>query len=171
MSYVTAALATFENMFGTLDHLASKAQAAGGSDDLLHARLAEDMFPLENQFRVALNQVTQALVRLCELDVPFDEEPYTSFDEVRERLKAMQELVPQAKDAHWPAAEDTIEFTLPNGMAFAMQAHEYVRDWTLPNFYFHTSMVYALMRQSGMEIGKADLIPHMMRYFKAPANR
>ena len=170
MSYATAALATFDNMLATLDHLAAKAEASGMSDDLLQARLAVDMFPLENQFRVAVNQVAQALVRMGEADVAFDEEPYAAFAEVRERLQAMRSRVAQAQVAQWPAADQVVEFTLPNGMAFAMQAHEYMRDWTMPNFYFHTSMVYALLRQNGVTIGKADLIPHMMRYIaKAPA--
>ena len=170
MSYATAALATFDNMLATLDHLAAKAEAAGMSDDLLQAQLAEDMFPLENQFRVAVNQVAQALVRMGESDIPFDEDPYTAFAEVRARLQAMRSRVAQVQVAQWPAADQVVEFTLPNGMAFAMQAHEYMRDWTMPNFYFHTSMVYALLRHNGLAIGKGDLIPHMMRYIaKAPA--
>ena len=164
MSYATAALATFDHMLATLDHLAAKAQAAGMSDDLLQAQLAEDMFPLENQFRVAVNQVAQALVRMDESEIAFDEEPYTSFAQVRERLQAMRARVGEVQVTQWPAADQTVEFTLPNGMAFAMQAHEYMRDWTMPNFYFHTSMVYALLRHNGLAIGKGDLIPHMMRY-------
>jgi hypothetical protein len=168
MSYAIAALATFDNMLGTLDHLVSKAMAAGVSDDLLQAKLAEDMFPLESQFRIAINQTGTALARLTGAEIPTDDDAYTSIAEVRERLKAMRERVAQAKSADWPAADQMVEFTLPNGMAFAMQAHEYLRDWTMPNFYFHTSMVYGLLRANGLEIGKADLIPHMMRYFKAP---
>lgn len=168
MSYTTTAIATFDNMLSTLDHLASKAQAAGLSDDLLQARLAEDMFPLENQFRVAVNQVAQALIRLCDMEIPFAEKALTSFAEVRVMLQSMKDCVAEAKTAQWSEAEAMVDFTLPNGMTFAMQAHEYVRDWTLPNFYFHTSMAYALLRNSGLQIGKADLIPHMLKYAKAP---
>ena len=169
MSYATAAIATFDNMLKTLEHLVSKAKSAGMADDVLEARLAEDMFPLESQFRVAVNQVGMALARLSGTEIAADEEPYTSFAQVGERLKAMREHVGAAQVDSWPGAGETVEFTLPNGMSFAMQAHEYVRDWTMPNFYFHTSMAYGLLRHKGLEIGKADLIPHMMRYFKAPA--
>jgi len=169
MSYATAALATFTNMLGTLDHLASKAMAAGVSDDLLQARLAEDMFPLEQQFRVAMAQVIVALDRLGNLGIEsLDESAISSFAEARARIAAVRDMVANTDPATWPASGETVEFTLPNGMAFAMQAHEYVRDWTLPNLYFHTSMAYGLLRAGGLSIGKADFIGYMMRYMKQP---
>ena len=90
------------------------------------------------------------------------------FDEVRELLSSCQRWVAASSDAEWIKEDETVDFTLPNGMRFAMSAHEYVRDWTMPNFYFHTSMAYALLRHERLDIGKADLIPHMLRYAKAP---
>ena len=49
-----------------------------------------------------------------------------------------------------------------------MSAEEYVREFSLPNFYFHLSMAYAILRMKGLDIGKGDFIPHMAKYFKAP---
>lgn len=171
MSYATAALATFANMLGTLDHLVTKAISASLPDDLLQARLAEDMFPLEQQIRVAIAQVIVALDRLGNLGIEsLDESAISSWAEARSRIAAVREMVANTDPAAWPSSGDVIDFTLPNGMRFVMEAHEYVRDWTMPNFYFHTSMVYGLLRANGVQIGKADLIPHMLRYAKAPAS-
>ena len=50
-----------------------------------------------------------------------------------------------------------------------MQAHEYLRDWATPQFYFHLMTTYSLLRMAGVEVGKADYVPHMMKYLKTPA--
>ncbi|MBD3729989.1 MAG: DUF1993 family protein [Sphingomonadales bacterium] len=168
MSYSQDACATFSNMLGTLDHLAGKAEQAALGDDILAAKLAEDMFPLETQFRIAINQVILALVRTCGIEMPLDETPYGSLGEVRERLGALRKLVEDAGQRGWIAVESEVDFTLPNAMRFVMSAGDYLRDWTLPNFYFHTAMAYALLRRDGLQIGKADFLPHMMRYARAP---
>ncbi len=61
--------------------------------------------------------------------------------------------------------EDTeFDLALPNGMTFHFTIGEYLRDWNLPNFYFHTSIAYAIMRGASVPLGKADLIPHVGRY-------
>lgn len=169
MTYSRSACATFDNMFGTLQNLVAKAQAAGMGDDVLEAKLAEDMFPLESQFRVAINQVATALNRLCGSEIGLDEEAYISFAQIAERLTAIRAQIAGAGEEDWPAHDTEVDFTLPNGMRFVMTANEYIRDWTLPNFYFHTSLAYGLLRAHGLSIGKADFIPHMLKYAKAPA--
>ena len=169
MSYAAAALATFANMLGTLDHLAEKAQKAGFGDGLLAgARLAEDMFPLETQFRIAINQAYMALNRIWGMDIPLDETAYATFAEVRERLAAAKAQVAGAHTVEAPPAGQEIDMTLPNGMRFVMQAHEYLRDWTMPNFYFHSGTAYGLLRREGVDLGKADFMGFMKRYARAP---
>ena len=54
-------------------------------------------------------------------------------------------------------------------MAFAMRADEYLRDWALAQLYFHVVTAYAILRAKGLAIGKADFLPYMARYAKAPA--
>jgi hypothetical protein len=63
MSYASSARTVFVNLLVTLDHLVAKAREAGMADDVLAEKLTDDMFPLELQFRVALNQVLLALNR------------------------------------------------------------------------------------------------------------
>lgn len=169
MSYATAALATYTNMLGTLDHLVTKAEGHEKGEALLQARLAEDMFPLHTQIRFTLDQVVTALKRLGNLELASDDSDITSFAEAHKRIAAVRELVANTDPATWPASGDTVEFTLPNGMTFAMQAHEYCRDWTTPQFYFHLMAAYAILRAEGLAIGKIDYVGYMMRYMKQPA--
>ena len=90
MSYAHSARIVFANMLDTLDHLARKAQEANLGDDVLATKLTEDMFPLELQFRVALNQVLLALNQVVGKTVPLEETEYRSLAEVRERIAAVQ---------------------------------------------------------------------------------
>lgn len=164
MTYAPFAAATLANMLGTLDHLVGKAQAAGLGDEVLSARLTEDMFPLELQFRVAINQVLLALNQVGGRDAPLETETYRSLAEVRARIAAVKAVLEEAGPETWAPADATVDLTLPNGVRFVMTAEEDVRDWILPNFYFHVTMVYALLRDAGVEIGKMDFIPHMARH-------
>lgn len=169
MSYATAALATYANMLGTLDHIVTKAEGHEKGEALLQARLAEDMFPLATQIRFTLDQVVTALNRLGNLGLASDDNEITTFAEAHTRIAAARELVANTDPATWPASGETVEFTLPNNMTFVMQAHEYCRDWATPQFYFHLMAAYAILRAEGLAIGKIDYVGYMMRYIKQPA--
>ena len=169
MSYATAALATYANTLGTLDHLVSKAESHEKGEALLQARLAEDMYPLHTQIRFTIDQVVTALNRLGNVAHTADNSDITSFADAHARIAAAQALVAGTDPANWPASGDMVEFTLPNGMAFAMQAHEYCRDWATPQVYFHLMAAYAILRAEGLAVGKVDYVGYMMKYLKQPA--
>lgn len=168
MSYATAALATFANVLGTLDHLVGKAEGHEKGEALLQARLAEDMFPLHTQIRVTIDQIVTALKRLGSLELVSDDSDIASFAEAHDRIAAARALVAETDPASWPASGDMVEFTLPNNMTFAMQAHEYCRDWATPQVYFHLMAAYTILRAEGLAIGKIDYVGYMMRYMKQP---
>ena len=159
----------FANMLGTLDHLVAKADEAGMPDDVLAERLTEDMFPLELQFRVALNQVLLALNQVAGKTLPLDETAYGSLAEVRERIAAVRSRLDQADPEEWAEADTPVDLTLPNGVRFLMSSEEDILDWILPNFYFHVTMAYALLRNAGLTLGKMDFLPHMARHEVAKA--
>lgn len=169
MSYATAALATYANMLGTLDHLVTKASTHEKGEALLQARLADDMFPLHTQIRFTLDQVVTALKRLGAPEIASDESDITSFADAHARIASVQALVAATDPATWPGAGDTVEFDLPNGMGFVMQAHEYCRDWATPQLYFHAMAAYSILRAEGLAIGKADYVGYMMKYLRQPA--
>ena len=118
MDYADNAIVTFDNMIATLQHLVGKAQAAGMTDEVLGAKLAEDMYPLETQFRIAINQLILALGRIWHLDVPMDEQPYGSLDEVARQLSAVRERLAAARAKGAATDETPVDFTLPNAMRF-----------------------------------------------------
>jgi uncharacterized protein len=168
MSYAHSARMTFANMLGTLDHLVGKAQDAGMTDDVLAEKLTEDMFPLELQFRIALNQVLLALNQVAGKTVPLEEVAYPSLAEVRERIAAVRSQIDQMDSNEWRDAHAPVDLTLPNGIRFVMSSEEDIRDWIMPNFYFHVTMAYALLRNAGLAIGKMDFLQHMERH-KVPS--
>jgi hypothetical protein len=164
MSYAHSALTVFSNMLGTLDRLVGKAEEAGMADRVLAEQLTEDMFPLELQFRVALNQVLLALNQVGGKTVPLEETPYQSLAEVRERIAAVRSRIDQADPKEWAEPDAAVDLMLPNGVRFLMSSEEDIRDWIMPNFYFHVTMAYALLRKAGLAVGKMDFLPHMDRH-------
>jgi hypothetical protein len=164
MGYAHSAHVVFSDMLGTLDHLARKAQDAGMTDDVLGEKLTEDMFSLELQFRVALNQVLLGLNQVAGRLLPLEAQPYGSLAEVRERIDAVRRGLSEADPSEWAAGTDTVDLTLPNGVRLVMSAEEDIRDWILPNFYFHVTMAYALLRNAGLDLGKMDFLLHMRRH-------
>lgn len=164
MSYALSAHATFANMLGTLDHLVRKAQDAGMADEILGHKLTEDMFSLELQFRVALNQVLLALNQVAGMSLALEETTYRSLGEIRGRIEAVRSKLDQSDPVRWARADDPMGLTLPNGVRFMMSSEEDIRDWIMPNFYFHVTMAYALLRHAGLTVGKMDFLPHMARY-------
>lgn len=164
MSYAHSAQNVFVNMLETLDHLVGKAQDAGMTDDVLAAKLAEDMFPLELQFRVALNQVLLAVNQVAGKTVPLEEAAYRTLGEVRERVAAVRSHIYEADPTEWADADAVVDLTLPNGVRFLMSSEEDIQDWIMPNFYFHVTMAYALLRNAGLALGKMDFLPHMERH-------
>lgn len=170
MSYAQSARTIFSDMLGTLEHLVTKAQYEGMADDVLDAKLAEDMFPLELQFRVALNQVLLALNQVGKQTLPLEENAYRSLGEVRAGIASVRSHIEESDPTEWAGADEPVDLTLPNGVRFVMSAEKDIRDWIMPNFYFHVAMAYALLRHAGLSLGKMDFLPHMERY-SVPADR
>ncbi len=164
MSYAHAAKTVFINMLGTLDHLVGKAEEAGMHDEVLAEKLTDDMFPLELQFRVALNQVLLALNQVAGKAVPLEEAPYRSLAEVRRGIAEVRSQIEQVDPEEWLESHEFVDLRLPNGVRFLMSSEDDIQDWILPNFYFHVTMAYALLRNAGLEVGKMDFLPHMGRH-------
>jgi hypothetical protein len=164
MSYAHSARIVFTNPLRTLDHLVGKAEEAGIADTVLDEKLTEDMFSLELQFRVALNQVLLALNQVAGKTLPLEETPYRSLAEVRQRVAAVRAQIDRANPTEWAEPDAIVDLTLPNGVRFLMSAEEDIRDWIMPNLYFHVTMAYALLRHAGLAVGKMDFLPHMERH-------
>lgn len=168
MDYARTAQIVFTNMLGTLDHIVHKAEQAGMEDEVLARKLTEDMFSLELQLRVALNQVLLALNQVAGEPLALEEVPYRSLGDVRDRIAVVRAKIEQTDPQDWADATAPVDLTLPNGVRFLMSSQEDIHDWIMPNFYFHVTMAYALLRSAGLNLGKMDFLPHMARH-KVPA--
>jgi len=176
----TLLVPTYQHMLQTLSGLLDKAQQQmpDRAETLLAARLAPDMFPLATQVRFAAYQAQEAIFRLRGERVPewldaiaaegrnAGDAPGTIAD-AKERIDAaLSYLADLSSDALDAGAVLPIAIELPGGMTFDLTGEQYARDWALPQFYFHVITAYAILRSQGVEIGKADYVPHMFGYLR-----
>lgn len=154
------------------------AEHGEAADDLLRLRLAPDMYPLASQIRFVAFQAMEPVYRLRGEALPEDlerlrregwnggEQPGTLAD-ARSRIDAalafLRTIGPDALDA---TAERPLVLELPNGIVFDMRGAAYVRDWALPQLYFHLVTAYAILRNHGVPLGKADYAAHMFTYVR-----
>jgi hypothetical protein len=173
-------LPTWRNMLRTLSGLLDKARAQlppAEAEALLSARLAPDMFPLVTQLCFAAYQAQDSVLRLrgerrpARLDALAAEAREgrgpDSLDQAKavldEALAFLDALAPDALDS---CGDRPVALDLPNGMIFDMTGDQYARDWAIPQFYFHVLAAYAILRNRGIEIGKADYVPYMFAYLR-----
>jgi uncharacterized protein len=147
------------NLSAILDKAAAHAATKKyDSAVLTQLRLSPDMHPLVRQVQIACDTAKGAAGRLAGVDIPKHEDVEASLDELKQRIARTLEFLKTVSAAQVNASEGrTIEIKFPNG-AWKFTALAYVTDFVLPNFYFHESMVYALLRKSGVEIGKGDFL-------------
>ena len=161
-------LPTFDNMLGTLDGLLAKTAGHGG-DALLSARLAPDMLPLAAQVRIACDQVSGALKRLSDSTFTLPDDDDATIGDARARIAKTRAAAKGQPAASFVAPDAPIELNLPNGMTFALNAQDYARDWAQAQLYFHVATAFAILRNQGLVIGKADFIGYMAKHAQAPA--
>ena len=147
------------NLSAILDKAAAHAAAKKyDSIVLAQSRLYPDMHPLTRQVQIACDTAKGAAARLANVDVPKHEDTETTLDELKQRIAKTLDFLKTVTAVQVNSAESrTIEIKFPNG-AWKFTAVAYITDFVLPNFYFHESMVYALLRKSGVEIGKTDFL-------------
>lgn len=178
MSLTALLVPSFKHMLQTLTVLLAKAekQAPDRMQDLLLARLAPDMYPLWTQICFVAYQAQDTVFRM-----KGEDKPESLQDVARQGREADAQTVSLTKaraiikdaiaflDALGPdELDDTaarmIALELPNGMVFDLNGEEFARDWALPQFYFHATAAYAILRNQGITIGKADFVSHMAAY-------
>lgn len=164
----TLLLTTYDNLLGSLDGWLAKAGAHDTGDALLEARLAEDMFPLARQIRFACNLPGEAMAGVAGVAYSSSDIDDTTLSAARERVAATRALIAGWRNTAFGADDAAVEFSLANGMTFDLDTESYVRDWALPQFYFHLMSVYAILRSAGVPLGKADYVGFMFQYLRQP---
>jgi hypothetical protein len=147
------------NMSAILDKAA--AHAATKKFDpvvLAQARLYPDMHPLARQVQIACDTAKGAAARLAGIEVPKHEDTETTLAELKARIAKTVDFLQSVTPAQLKDAESrAIEIKFPNG-SWKFTGLAYLTDFVLPNFYFHVSVFYALLRKNGIEVGKGDFL-------------
>jgi uncharacterized protein len=126
---------------------------------LLNARLFPDMFPLVRQVRAATDHAVNATARLSGAEPPALGNAEASFAELKQRLDKAIEFVKNFKPAQIDGSEEkTIKITFPSGATRDFTGQSLLLNNALPNFYFHCTTAYDILRQCGMELGKRDFL-------------
>jgi uncharacterized protein len=125
----------------------------------LSMKLAPDMLPLMRQVQIATDTAKGCMSRLAGEELPVWPDDETSFADLRARLDKVLAHVEKFQPAQIDAgATREIVITLRNRDPLKFTAEDYVRHWAMPNFYFHATTAYALLRQAGVELGKGDYL-------------
>ena len=145
---------------GILDKAAAYAEAKKIDPAvLLNSRLFPDMFPFSRQVQIACDQAKNGAARLAGIDPPRYEDTETTIDQLKARIAKTLEFV-KTVDAKAIDAAGSREVTFPLGPTNKghMKGDDYLTHFVLPNFYFHLTAAYAILRHCGVEIGKRDFL-------------
>ncbi|MFO0615200.1 MAG: DUF1993 domain-containing protein [Polyangiaceae bacterium] len=126
-------------------------------DTLLTARLAPDQFPLVRQIQSACDAAKFAAARSTGKEAPKHPDTEATFAELKTRIAAVVEYLKTFKAEDFAGAEDR---PVPLGFmpGKGMRGGVYVREMAVPNFFFHVSHAYAILRHNGVPLGKMDYI-------------
>jgi hypothetical protein len=148
------------NMLGWLDKAEAHAKARKfDPNNYLSMRLTPDMLPLSAQIQIATDHVKGCLARLAAIDPPKWADDEKTLDDLRARIRKAIEYA-QSIPATKLEGSDTREISLPVGAGRTMEfpGETFLKAFSLPNFFFHVTMTYALLRQGGVDLGKMDYL-------------
>jgi hypothetical protein len=143
-----------------LDKAAAHAQARKFDPAaLLAARLYPDMLPLAKQVQIACDAAKFGVARLAGVDAPKFDDTETTIDELKARIARTIEWIESVPAARFDGREDApVSVPVRNRDPLQYTALGYLQQHALPNFFFHVTTAYALLRHNGVELGKADYL-------------
>lgn len=143
---------------GWLDKAVAFAQSKKfDPDTLLQARLAPDMFPLVRQIQAVCDQAKYAAGRTAGKDLPSHPDTEQTIDALRQRIAAVVAYLDGFSASDFASVEER-SVTTPRWEGKSMTATNYLVEHALPNFFFHLSMTYAILRENGVDVGKRDFL-------------
>ena len=159
----TVATQSFVQTLGAMSKILDKAKAhcaAKKIDEavLLQTRLTPDMFPFVKQVQIACDFAKNTLGRLTGEPPKFPDEE-KSLDDLKARIAKTIDYVKSFKDADIDGTQGKdVTFPLGPQNTMTLKGWQYVVGFALPNFYFHATTAYDILRQAGVEIGKRDFL-------------
>jgi uncharacterized protein len=163
ISLYSASAPAFLQMLGTLSIVLKKTEAHAAEHqldiaDILKDSLIEDMLPMTRQVQIACDHAKAAMARISGQENPKYEDSEVSVADLQARIAKTVAFVKSFKSSDLDGQEERpITIKIPNNeMVFPAQT--YLVNYALPNFYFHTSMAYAIARKNGVPIGKGHFM-------------
>jgi len=163
LSMYQASIPQFTKMLNNLSHILKKgeefAKAKNVDGSILVAdRLAVDMLPLSKQVQIACDQVKNGMARLAGLEPPKFDDNETTFAQLQERIAKTIAFANSIKPEQVDGSETKeIQFSIKE-WNFEFVGQQYLLTWIIPNFYFHVTTAYNILRHNGVEIGKSDYL-------------
>lgn len=163
LSMYQASLPVLIRMMGNLSTLLEKAAAHAEAkkiqpDVLVNARLAPDMRPLSFQVQTVSDLAKGCAARLAGIEAPSFPDTETTFPELRARLAKTITFLESVSAAQLDGSEERNIALKLGGYEAQFTGEAYLLTFVLPNFYFHVTTAYAILRHNGLEIGKKDFL-------------
>jgi hypothetical protein len=150
---------SLNNLAAILDKAATHAEGKKvGPKVLADSRLIVDMLPLSSQIQIACDTAKGAAARLAGVEIPKHDDTEATLAELKARIAKTLAFIKTIKREQLQGAE-TREIVLQfpqNTMKFT--GINYLTNFVLPNFFFHVTIAYALLRKAGIDIGKRDFL-------------
>jgi hypothetical protein len=161
-SIYDASVPVFINGLTAMSAWLDKAAAEKSEAELMEARLAPDMRPLPAQYQMASDTAKNAIGRLSGAEAPSMADTEASFAELRARCERTIEYVSSIDLAILAASADReVLLTFPDGTGWRFTGADYLAQFALPNFFFHVTTAYAILRAQGVNLGKPDFLQHL----------
>jgi len=163
ISMYQASAPRFANILTNLSAILDKGQAHAEARKidpavLLGCRLFPDMFPLTRQVQIASDTAKGAVARLVGVEIPKYEDNEQTFVELKARIAKTIDYVRAFKPAQIDGSEDREIVLKLGGREVRFTGMQYLLGHATPNFYFHVTTAYNILRHNGVEIGKRDYI-------------
>ena len=143
----------------TLDKAAAHAAAKKVDPAVfITARLYPDMWSLAEQVRAATGHMVRGTSRLAGVPIPTFDGKEATFDDLKARIVKTIAFIQTVKPAQIDGSEDKETTITVAGNPMTLKRAQYLEHFAMVNFYFHCTTTYAILRQSGVEIGKRDFI-------------
>lgn len=147
------------NLSALLEKGAAWAKENGTSEEtVLNTRLAEDMYPLARQVQIVSDMSKGAVARLAGVTAPAMEDTETSFAELQARIAKTISFIESVKAEQLDGDDSRPILVKARNFELNFTAHSYVMTFAVPNFYFHVTTAYNILRHLGVKLGKPDFI-------------
>ncbi|HEY1838024.1 MAG TPA: DUF1993 domain-containing protein [Rhizomicrobium sp.] len=162
-SIYDASIPPMIRMLQSISKIMDKAQAQAKSEgkdlsSLLEARLAPDMHPFPRQIQIMSDAAKGAAARLAGIEAPSMPDNETTFAELQQRIAKTVAFLESVKREQLAGAEERkIELKTPN-RTLEFNGRDFLTQFALPNFFFHATTAYDLLRHKGIAIGKMDYL-------------